>query len=79
MAKERSSEKTTQGGGFSGEDQPGPVGSNAPHGRSNHSDPGMDPGISQAAKEARKTDENEEIDDEAQAEQQRKEASTERD
>lgn len=66
--------RTKNEGGISGEDQAGPAGNNAPHGRSSHADPAMTPGISQAANQAREADE-----EEASLEQQRKQASTERD
>lgn len=84
--------RTKDEGGISGEDQAGPAGNNAPHGRSTHADPAMTPGISQAAKQAREEDEEERGTDdgtdtgsrtadeeEALLEQQRKQASTERD
>jgi len=84
--------RTKDEGGISGEDQSGPAGNNAPHGRSGHADPAMTPGISQAAKQARKEDQEAGDDEtdgvggdadeqEALLEQQRKrkQASTERD
>jgi len=80
MENEKPSQRRTKDeGGISGEHQSGPGGSNEPHGRSSHSDPGMTPGISQAAKDALKNDDNQQADEEAASEQVYKEASTERD